>query len=83
MPSTPNTQCDGGLFSAILCRTRVTRDFARERREIEEKKEALQRQISLLDADLQRLLLEEEKEKLRRERMAFEEERRRWREDSV
>ena len=61
----------------------VSRDFARERREIEEKKEALQRQISLLDADLQRLLLEEEREKLRRERMAFEEERRRWREDSV
>ena len=61
----------------------VSRDFARERREIEEKKEDLQRQISLLDDDLQRLVLEEEREKLRCERMAFEEERRRWQEDSV
>ena len=61
----------------------VRRDFARERREIEEKKEALQRQISLLDATLQHLLLEEEREKLHCERMAFEEERRRLWEDSV
>ena len=57
--STPKAQCSGGPFRV-----------ARERREIEEQKEALQRQISLLDANLQRLLLEEEREKLCHERMA-------------
>ena len=61
----------------------VRMDLAPERREIEENKEALQRQIPLLDADLQPLLLEEEREKLCRKRMASEEERRRWREESA
>ena len=46
LPSTPNTQCGGGPFTAILCRTRVTSDFAWEI-------------------------------------LSFEEERRRWRQDSV
>ena len=40
----------------------VRRDFAQARIKIQEKEEALQRQISLLDADLHSLLLEEDRD---------------------
>ena len=39
LPSTPNTQCGGGPFRAILCRTRLTRDFTRESLTFEEERQ--------------------------------------------